>query len=217
MAVADRFLGVQKFFRRSRMGWFARTFAVSDATNIIDVGGTNFNWELIGARPRVTMVNISGEEWVKDNLRYLVYDGTKLPFPDKSFDIAYSNSVIEHVGDWNRMRNFAAEIRRMADAYYVQTPNRGFFLEPHYMGFFTHWMKPDAARKWIPWLSVWGWRHKLTKAQIDRQLAGTRLLTVEQVRELFPEAEIFRERFFGMTKSIVAAKFPKKNKPGERR
>ncbi|KAB7768828.1 hypothetical protein CKY51_08685 [Xanthomonas maliensis] len=39
--------------------------------------------------------------------------------------------MIEHVGDIARMQAFAAEIRRVAAHYYVQTPKAWFPTEPH--------------------------------------------------------------------------------------
>ncbi len=58
-------------------------------------------------------------------------DGTQLPFGDREFDIAFSNSVIEHVPP-ELQAAFAAEVSRVADRYFVQTPNRYFPIEPHY-------------------------------------------------------------------------------------
>jgi Methyltransferase domain len=69
------------------------------------------------------------------NFRILVGDGCKLNIPDESYDIAHSNSVIEHVGSWERQKQFASEIRRVGKSFWVQTPAREFFIEPHYLGF----------------------------------------------------------------------------------
>ena len=58
-------------------------------------------------------------------------DGTQLPFGDGEFDVAFSNSVIEHVPP-ELQAKFASEVGRVADRYFVQTPNRYFPIEPHY-------------------------------------------------------------------------------------
>jgi len=48
-----------------------------------------------------------------------------------SFDAVYSNSTIEHVGDESRQALFAAAVRRLAPAYWVQTPSSHFPIEIH--------------------------------------------------------------------------------------
>jgi len=54
---------------------FARTFAITDETRILDVGGAPFNWSLLDVQPRVTIVNMLRThrlEWpqiVRVNLR----------------------------------------------------------------------------------------------------------------------------------------------------
>ena len=63
----------------------------------------------------------------------MVGDGCALKFPDKSYDIAFSNSVIEHVGSWERQQAFAKDIRRVGKAIWVQTPARECLIEPHYL------------------------------------------------------------------------------------
>lgn len=68
-----------------------------------------------------------------------------LPFEDDAFDLAYSNSVIEHVDPARRAR-FAAELRRVARGWYVQTPAIGFPIDPHSLLPFAHWL-PVAIRE----------------------------------------------------------------------
>jgi len=50
---------------------------------------------------------------------------------DGEFDLVFSNSVIEHVGDFERMRQFVHEARRVAKSYWIQTPSKWFPIEPH--------------------------------------------------------------------------------------
>lgn len=58
-------------------------------------------------------------------------DGRALPFPENAFDIAYSNAVIEHVGDYDDQRRFLSELYRVSRRGYLTTPNRHFPVELH--------------------------------------------------------------------------------------
>ncbi len=185
---------------------FVRLFGVSAKTRIVDVGGTPFNWELVPIRPELTLINVHGEESVKGRRRTMVYDGYKLPFDDHSFDVCFSNSVIEHVGDQWRVRLFAEELRRVARTYYVQTPNRFFPIEPHFLCLFVHWLPFRLQRKLMRYFSLWGWLTGASQDETDHMLRQITLLDFGQMRLLFPDAEIIRERFLGMTKSIIAIK-----------
>ena len=123
--------------------------------------------------------------------RFVRGDARALPFEPGSFDIAYSNSLIEHLDPADRPR-FAAEIRRVADRYWVQTPNRYFPIEPHVLlpGF---QFLPEAARRRL-------WRLGMPGTPYE----PIELLGATELRELFPDAVILRERFAGLTKSLIA-------------
>lgn len=64
--------------------------------------------------------------------RALVFDGCALPFADQSFDIVYSNAVIEHLPGWDAQQCFASEVQRVGRAWFVATPNLRYPFEPHY-------------------------------------------------------------------------------------
>jgi SAM-dependent methyltransferase len=68
-----------------------------------------------------------------------------LPFADGEFDLAYCSSVIEHIAPADRAA-FAAELRRVARGWYVQTPAYSFPVEPHALLPFAHWL-PVGLRK----------------------------------------------------------------------
>jgi len=72
-----------------------------------------------------------------------VLDG--LPFADGAFDLAYCSSVVEHIAPQDRAA-FAAELRRVARGWYVQTPAFSFPVEPHALLPFAHWL-PVAVRR----------------------------------------------------------------------
>ena len=195
-------------FRRRRMRRFERLFRPGAATRILDVGGTPFNWELIEARPRVTLLNVArpvdAQAWPAP-LAPLVASGTRLPHPDRAFDIAFCNSVIEHVGTQEAQRALATELRRVARGLWVQTPARGFFFEPHLLTPFVHYLPRSWQRRLLRNASVWGWLVRPDAAHVERMLT-TRLLGRREFAALFPDCEIRHERFLGWTKAYVAVR-----------
>jgi SAM-dependent methyltransferase len=68
-----------------------------------------------------------------------------LPFADGAFDLAYCSSVIEHIAPADRPA-FAAELRRVARGWYVQTPAYSFPVEPHALLPFAHWLPVRLRR-----------------------------------------------------------------------
>lgn len=113
-----------------------------------------------------------------------------LPYEDGAFDLVYSSSVVEHVPPPRRAA-FAAEVNRVGRGVYVQTPARGFPLEPHSLLPFAHWL-PTAVRK--PY-----WRLGAQGNWEDIHLLGRR-----EMRELFPGADVHAERFGPLAKSWIA-------------
>lgn len=193
------------------MRQFVEIFGVNDNHKIIDVGGGTLNWSYIFSRPKITIGNIDEVDRDEAGFSFRRLDGTKLPFEDTSFDIAYSNSVIEHVGNWDDQKKFAAEIQRVANYYYIQTPNRWFFVEPHFISFFIHFLPRPIFRKLIPFFSIWYWIARPTPQYVDDLVNEVCLLNESQVRELFPDAEIIKERFLFLTKSFIAVRAPKRS------
>ena len=137
----------------------------------------------------------AGEWLAGKNVTILQGDGCALPFADDAFDVVFSNSVIEHVPQ-ELQSAFADEIRRVAPRYFVQTPNRYFPIEPHYQVPFFQFLPRRAQRALSSRFSL-GWRGKGGGEEIT-------LLTAKDLRRLFPDAEIHRERLLGLTKSLMA-------------
>jgi Methyltransferase domain len=197
---------IRPYFRRARMRLLEQSLHPTAGTRVLDVGGSQHNWEYVSELPQVTLANIERVSDRDPRFQYQEFDARRMPLPDGAFDIAYSNSVIEHVGDFSDQIACAAEIRRVAPRYFVQTPNKYFPVEPHYACLFIHWLPQPIYRRLLRHFSLWGWVTKATAAEVDTAIHGTRLLTVGEMRRLFPDAEIVRERFMLMTKSIVAIK-----------
>lgn len=188
---------------------FVDEFAPAEDTEILDVGGTPFNWQLIGASYPITMVNLTAPpdaDALPPNLRPVVGSGTQLDFEDQAYDIAFSNSVIEHVGDWDAQKAFAAEIRRVSNGLWVQTPAREFPVEPHLLAPFIHWLPVKWQRRLVRRFTGWGLVTKPSQQRIDDMIEELQLLNRAQMEELFPDCEIRREGFLGLTKAYIAVR-----------
>lgn len=204
-------------FRRRRMNRFADTFRPAADTTVLDVGGTPYNWEQIGARFPITLLNTEPLEVDGLGAHYTLVQGsgTRLDFGDRSFDIAFSNSVIEHVGSLEAQRSFAEELRRVGRQVWVQTPARSFFFEPHLLAPFIHFLPLSWQRRLVRNFTLWGWVTRPSQALVDRMLGELRLLDYATFRALFPDCEIRRERFLGFTKAFVAVRIDPKQAPFE--
>ncbi len=183
---------------------FARKFHLEPTTRVLDVGGTLFNWTLIPTRPEVLFVNVNIPQGT-DAARCIVADACALPFKDQSFDIVYSNSLVEHLGSDIRQQLFAEEVQRVGHSYYVQTPNRWFPVEPHLLTMFIHWGPARMRNRLWRWFSF---RGVMAPQECRDIMKSLHLLTVSEMRVMFPDAKIWRERFFGLCKSIIMVKLP---------
>lgn len=196
-----------------------RTVKSKTSVSIIDLGGTPDYWRRVGLdflrerKARVTLVNFYASELSQvdrntDLFEIEVGDACDLKaHADMSFDIAHSNSVIEHVHTWENMKRFASETRRLAPAYYAQTPYFWFPVDPHYYKFpFFHWLpRPIRARL----LNALPLAHVGRIEGIDDAYSvvdASRLLDGRQFHFLFPDAQIRYERLLGFAKSMIAIK-----------
>jgi hypothetical protein len=220
-AVAGGFAGLSYRFRaardvRLRALIMAERQRVSGPFRILDVGGRADYWQRVGLDfleaqdVEILCVNYTEAELYAGaaafpRLKMAVGDARALDFADGSFHLVHSNSVIEHVGGFADKRAFAGEVRRLAPAYYVQTPYFWFPIDPH-------WPKMPLFH-WMP--MSWRWRllcrWKLGFAGPHRSmdhalgdLEATVLLDWAQMRRLFPDAELRAERLAGLPKSVIA-------------
>jgi hypothetical protein len=181
---------------------------------IADLGGTTHYWRAIGldfleeVDAHIVCFNIAGEDSADircSRISTVTGDACNLDCDDDSFDLVHSNSVIEHVGRFSGMIAFAGEVRRLAPAYFVQTPNYWFPVDPHFHRLpALHWL-PNPVQ--VALLH----RFRLGHAAPTRNLATTMIrfesrsmLTPGQFRYLFDDAEIRFERVFGLAKSMIA-------------
>ena len=201
MSVAGR-------LRRKRFALFESLLrAVPTPLRILDVGGTQSFWEVMaftaGERVEVTILNTTRPAVSLPHFTGVAGDARALQFADQSFDVVFSNSVIEHVGSYEDQRRMAGEVRRVGSRYFLQTPNRYFPIEPHFL-FPYYQFLPVVTRVWLLQHFSLGWRGKTPDAQKARaSVDSVHLLSKRELVGLFPEASLFEERVMGLTKSFV--------------
>ncbi len=196
-------------FRRRRFELFKELVApLPRPVRVLDVGGTENFWRQMNAADadwlEIVLVNVSSQPATAANVEAVVGDGRDLsPFSDGSFDVVFSNSVIEHVGGWEDQRSMADEMRRVGRLLFVQTPNRFFPIEPHFL-FPGFQFLPVRARIALVRRFPLGYHDALPDPEDARRaVEEIRLLTASELRQLFPGARIHRERALGLTKSFV--------------
>lgn len=178
--------------------------------NVLDVGGTEAFWRMVGfdgdPGVRITTLNIEPpQKSTLPNLTALQGDARDMPqFADGSFEVVFSNSVIEHVGGRENQRRVAREILRVGRAYFVQTPNRHFPIEPHFLFPFFQYL-PVPTRIYLVTHFNIGWTGRMSDREAAREFVESiELLDGHTFRDLFPLARIWEEKFFGLVKSFVA-------------
>ncbi len=176
---------------------------------ILDIGGTVQFWQQSGLDLRadvdITVCNISEPEVKHPDLTFVKADACDLqPFDDNQFDLAFSNSVIEHVGNFERMRAMADEVRRVGRCYFIQTPNRRFPTDPHFPFPFFQFLPLALKATLLQWLPL-AWVGRIKERHRALEAAGSvQLLNHKQFQTLFPKAKMYRERLLGLTKSFIA-------------
>lgn len=183
---------------------------------ILDLGGRRNYWAaapqgfLAERRCEVVLSNLEdleplGPDQIFSHVRE---DGCALRYPDAAFDLVHSNSVVEHVGDWSRMRAFAGEVMRVGQGWFVQTPAYWFPWEPHY-GFPFFAQLPRPLQRALLMRRRMGFIPRVASTdEAEAVLDSTRLLDARQMRELFPPGDLRRERIAGFTKSLISLKAP---------
>lgn len=198
--------------RRKRFRLFKELIQdIPKPLRILDIGGTAIFWERMDfcSAPdiEITILNISHNEFVHRNnnkLRYHIGDGRDMKqFNDSEFDVVFSNSVIEHVGEFEDQQKMAMEIQRVGQRYFVQTPNYFFPIEPHFL-FPYFQIFPISIKTFLLQHSNLGWFKKIPKRdEAERLVKSIRLLRKQDLKILFPHGRIVEEYFWGMVKSFI--------------
>jgi 2-polyprenyl-3-methyl-5-hydroxy-6-metoxy-1,4-benzoquinol methylase len=197
--------------RTKRFGFFLSLVKeLPRPLSILDIGGTIGFWdamEFLEEGIHITLLNLESEPVNKPGFTSISGDATQLAFADQSFDVVFSNSVIEHLFDKKSQCRMAEEVVRVGKHYFIQSPNYWFPLEPHWMFPFFQFL-PINLRIWLTQhFSLGHIPKKSNREKAAEQVNEIRLLTRKEMQLLFPNAAIYREKLLGLNKSFVAYKF----------
>jgi hypothetical protein len=186
---------------------------------ILDLGGRRVYWEMfdkawLAARGvHVTIVNFEAEVTrMRQDERFVAFagDACDLPqFADDSFDLTHSNSIVEHVGGWERMEAFVRESRRLAPSCYLQTPYFWFPIEPHFLAPFYHWAPESWRAKLLLRTRLGHYGPAADLGGAMRLVRSATLIDRAQLAYLMPDAQIRFEWLGPFPKSLIAIRVPK--------
>jgi len=127
--------------------------------------------------------------------QYALFDGCSLPFPDQSFDLVFSNAVVEHILGPGRQEQFAKEIMRVGKSWFATTPNFWYPFEVHHhLPFFQFLPRPVQMQY-----------NRLLGTHIPKgKVLELGLLSARQLRRLFPPARIAKMRITFWPETLVA-------------
>ena len=205
--------GASTYFRRQRMRRLVEIFDIRPGMHVLDLGGTPMIWEHVSAPLDITLLNLPGtlskgmsdsailqSPQLKHHTFHLIEgDACNVPqFGDRSFDLVFSNSVIEHVGPPPKQAEFAREVQRLGKCYWVQTPSMWFPIEVHsgmpFYWLYPSWLRAALMRHWRTHLPAW-WAEYMDT---------TRVLSRRRMAELFPSSRTGVDYFLGFPKSYVS-------------
>ena len=199
-------------FREKRLLFFKdKINSLNKPLKILDVGGTLSFWADRGYENHpeihVTVLNFDKKESPYKNIISVAGDATNLSnIKDNQFDVCFSNSVIEHLFNRGNQVKMAKEVQRISSFHFVQTPNRHFFVEPHYLLPFFQFL-PKKAQYFIltktPLSRMKRWDKSFAKKYVDE----IRLISLAEMKEMFPQSKQYHEKFLGMSKSFTAHNF----------
>lgn len=204
-----------KVWRGKRMELFVKRIRPLPGTKVLDVGGFIDFWRDFPVQG-VEVICLNNEPVFRQktislggaNKIFTVYgDALNLPYPDRFFSVGFSNSVIEHLGSWDRQKTFAREILRVGEKIWVQTPAYECPFEPHFLAPFFHWLPKQWQLRLARNFTIWGLLHRPTLQSAQDMVQEVRLLKKSEFSELFPSCEIITEKLlFVFPKSYIAVR-----------
>ena len=167
---------------------FMETMQPDERTIILDVGVTpdrtlpesNYFEKFYPYKNRLTATSIEDASFLEEEYTGITFVHTpegKLPFGDRQFDIVFCSAVLEHVGTREAQGRFVRELMRVADRFFLTTPNRGFPVEFHTFLPFIHWLPQPIHQAILQRFGMDFWA----------ETKNLNLLSPATIKTLFPE------------------------------
>jgi hypothetical protein len=188
---------LRRYFRKRRFKNFVSDY--QSCRTILDVGGDHNIWPIVRRTEGITIINIRVPQDT-GGFKYVAGSGCDMPFEDKSFDLAFSNSAIEHVGSEENQFKFAREMMRVGKRIYCQIPSRLFPIDPHLTTPLLHWLPISWLKpKLLRYLTLNGW---LWGKPYEYDVNW---ISKRKLQKMFPGCKIKTERFLFMPKSFIVS------------
>jgi hypothetical protein len=190
--------------RTKKFSFFANVFWPRAEDRVLDIGASgavflHYTFEDVYPYPqRITaggfdLGEVLSARHYYPQPSYAVFDGCRLPFPDKSFDLVFSNAVIEHIP--GRQKQFADEVTRVGKSWFVTTPNYWYPFETHYHLPLIQFLPRPLQREY----------NRLLGTHIPKgQVQDLALLSAGQLQRLFPTSRVAGVRVTFWPETLVA-------------
>ena len=183
---------------------------------ICDIGGTYRYWLLFPFEDfkeitfEISIVNLEkiielentnySKLFNHANLKFKTEVGNGCDMPQyevNEYHLAFSTSVIEHVGNWQNIIKFASETQRVGKYHFIQTPNYCFPIEPHYFLPLIHFFPRPIHTKLLMLLK------KRSFHEATANFEDNRMLTLKEFRYVYPHSKLIKEKYFLLNKSFT--------------
>lgn len=160
---------------------------------ILDIGGTQNYWEMMKYTDpnliQVTLINIDDKKVTLPNFTAIKMNALDLNIFKFDCDIIFSHSLIEHIDH----EKFAYIVKNFNKPYFIQTPNKYFPIEPHFLfpmlQFFPIWLKY--------------WFVRTYRKELESEVETINLLSKKELKKLFPNTQIYGGKILGIAQSFV--------------
>ncbi len=192
---------------------FTERFSPYPSMKVLDVGVTsdrgniesNYFEQFYPFKDQITCVGTEDAAWLEDEypgLRFQrIEPHTRLPFEDSYFDVAFSNAVIEHVGNSVSQSDFISELLRVSKGIFITTPNRWFPIETHTMLPLIHYLPATCWRACLRLLGYEYYSHESNLHLLDKR----GLMELFAIKE---QIELIEIKTLGFVSNLVAVTKP---------